>query len=168
MESNEEVKRAFTVVKEAYPQLKVSETEIGSTIFAVKPGDGSAREQAASCQRVLGGLANIANEYATKRYRSNLINWGLIPFIIDEGELPFRNGDFIFIPGAATAGGSFSAVVGMTGCIHGLTFVIWVQMVFPANLSCCLRKRRTIMNVLSSLSIFPNSFAVKSRSILIN
>ena len=60
-------------------------------------------------------------------------------------------------------GGSFSAVVGMTGCIHGLTFVIWVQMVFPANLSCCLRKRRTIMNVLSSLSIFPNSFAVKSR-----
>ena len=103
MESNEEVKRAFTVVKEAYPQLKVSETEIGSTIFAVKPGDGSAREQAASCQRVLGGLANIANEYATKRYRSNLINWGLIPFIIDEGELPFRNGDFIFIPGAATA-----------------------------------------------------------------
>ena len=72
-------------------------------IYAVKPGDGSAREQAASCQKVLGGFANIAKEYATKRYRSNLINWGLIPFIIDEGELPFRNGDFIFIPGAATA-----------------------------------------------------------------
>lgn len=56
----------------------------GSTIFAVKPGDGSAREQAASCQKVLGGWANIANEYATKRYRSNLINWGMLPFIIDE------------------------------------------------------------------------------------
>ena len=98
MESNEEVKRAFTVVKEAYPQLKVSETEIGSTIFAVKPGDGSAREQAASCQKVLGGWANIANEYATKRYRSNLINWGMLPFLIPEGDLPFTNGDYIFVP----------------------------------------------------------------------
>ena len=64
---------------------------VGSTIFAVKPGDGSAREQAASCQKVLGGWANIANEYATKRYRSNLINWGMLPFLIDEGELPFKN-----------------------------------------------------------------------------
>jgi aconitate hydratase len=71
---------------------------IGSTIFAVKPGDGSAREQAASCQKVLGGWANIANEYATKRYRSNLINWGMIPFLIEKGELPFKNGDYIFIP----------------------------------------------------------------------
>ena len=62
---------------------------VGSTIFAVKPGDGSAREQAASCQKVLGGWANIANEYATKRYRSNLINWGMLPFLIPEGELPF-------------------------------------------------------------------------------
>jgi aconitate hydratase len=70
----------------------------GSTIFAVKPGDGSAREQAASCQKVLGGWANIANEYATKRYRSNLINWGMLPFIIDEGDLPFKNKDYIFIP----------------------------------------------------------------------
>ena len=70
----------------------------GSTIFAVKPGDGSAREQAASCQKVLGGWANIANEYATKRYRSNLINWGMLPFIIDEGELPFKNLDYIFLP----------------------------------------------------------------------
>ena len=102
-ESNAEVARAFKVIKEAYPELNAAETEIGSTIFAVKPGDGSAREQAASCQRVLGGLANIANEYATKRYRSNLINWGLIPFIIDEGELPFKNGDFIFIPDAVKA-----------------------------------------------------------------
>ncbi|MCL1814028.1 MAG: aconitase family protein, partial [Treponema sp.] len=72
--------------------------QIGSAIFAVKPGDGSAREQAASCQRVLGGLANFANEYATKRYRSNLINWGLIPFII-EGKPPFKNSDYIFVAG---------------------------------------------------------------------
>ena len=64
----------------------------------MKPGDGSAREQAASCQKVLGGWANIANEYATKRYRSNLINWGMIPFIIPSGDLPFANGDYIFIP----------------------------------------------------------------------
>ena len=76
---------------------------VGSTIFAVKPGDGSAREQAASCQKVLGGWANIANEYATKRYRSNLINWGMLPFIIDKGELPFTNGDYIFIPKIADA-----------------------------------------------------------------
>ena len=75
----------------------------GSTIFAVKPGDGSAREQAASCQKVLGGWANIANEYATKRYRSNLINWGMLPFVIDEGELPFKNGDYLFIPGIRKA-----------------------------------------------------------------
>ena len=74
------------------------EIGFGSTIFAVKPGDGSAREQAASCQKVLGGWANIANDYATKRYRSNLINWGMLPFIIDQGELPFKNGDYLFIP----------------------------------------------------------------------
>ncbi|SCY45106.1 aconitate hydratase [Lachnospiraceae bacterium XPB1003] len=72
---------------------------VGSTIFAVKPGDGSAREQAASCQKVLGGWANVANEYATKRYRSNLINWGMLPFIIEEGELPFKNLDYIYLPG---------------------------------------------------------------------
>ncbi len=71
---------------------------VGSTIFAVKPGDGSAREQAASCQKVLGGWANIANEYATKRYRSNLINWGMLPFTIPAGDLPFALGDYIFIP----------------------------------------------------------------------
>ena len=76
---------------------------IGSTIFAVKPGDGSAREQAASCQKVLGGWANIANEYATKRYRSNLINWGMLPFLIPEGELPFANGDWLFAPGLREA-----------------------------------------------------------------
>ena len=64
----------------------------------MKPGDGTAREQAASCQKVLGGWANIANEYATKRYRSNLINWGMLPFTIDKGELPFKNKDYIFVP----------------------------------------------------------------------
>ena len=71
--------------------------QIGSGIFAKKPGDGSAREQAASCQRVLGGVVNFANEYATKRYRSNLINWGIVPFII-EGEPPFANEEYLFIP----------------------------------------------------------------------
>ena len=71
-----------------FPQAKEGSLGFGSTIFAVKPGDGSAREQAASCQKVLGGWANIANEYATKRYRSNLINWGMLPFVIEKGELP--------------------------------------------------------------------------------
>jgi aconitate hydratase len=75
---------------------------VGSAIFARKPGDGSAREQAASCQRVLGGAANFANEYATKRYRSNLINWGILPFTV-EGEPPFGNGDYLFIPGVRKA-----------------------------------------------------------------
>lgn len=89
-------------IKETYDVCKEN-VGVGSTIFAVKPGDGSAREQAASCQKVLGGWANIANEYATKRYRSNLINWGMLPFIIDEGDLPFTNGDYIFIPEIAKA-----------------------------------------------------------------
>jgi aconitate hydratase len=84
----------------ALPDEKILPIQTASAIYAVKPGDGSAREQAASCQRVLGGLANFANEYATKRYRSNLINWGIIPFIIDREEKPpFENGDYIFIPG---------------------------------------------------------------------
>ena len=79
---------------------RAQEAGLGSVIFAVKPGDGSAREQAASCQKVLGGRANIANEYATKRYRSNLINWGMIPFVYSgpDSELPFADGDYIFIP----------------------------------------------------------------------
>ncbi len=85
-------------VQEQYPDVERDNIGIGSTIFAVKPGDGSAREQAASCQKVLGGWANIANEYATKRYRSNLINWGMVPFLIPSGDLPFTNGDYIFIP----------------------------------------------------------------------
>ena len=94
----EELKPVMTVIKEAYPNVDKTNVGVGSTIFAVKPGDGSAREQAASCQKVLGGWANIANGYATKRYRSNLINWGMLPFLIDEGDLPFTNGDFLFIP----------------------------------------------------------------------
>ena len=93
-----EVKDILETVKESYADVTQDNLGIGSTIFAVKPGDGSAREQAASCQKVLGGWANIANEYATKRYRSNLINWGMLPFTIDRGELPFKNKDYIFVP----------------------------------------------------------------------
>ena len=93
-----ELKPVFEAVHTKYPQVDKTNVGVGSTIFAVKPGDGSAREQAASCQKVLGGWANIANEYATKRYRSNLINWGMLPFLISEGDLPFANGDYLFIP----------------------------------------------------------------------
>ncbi|MBO5239223.1 MAG: hydratase [Lachnospiraceae bacterium] len=96
-----ELKPIMDKIKESYSVSRAN-VGVGSTIFAVKPGDGSAREQAASCQKVLGGWANIANEYATKRYRSNLINWGMLPFIIKE-ELPFANGDYIFIPNIADA-----------------------------------------------------------------
>lgn len=92
------LKPVWDKIKEIYPDMNRENTGVGSTIFAVKPGDGSAREQAASCQKVLGGWANIANEYATKRYRSNLINWGMLPFLIKEGELPFKKGDYLFIP----------------------------------------------------------------------
>jgi aconitate hydratase len=98
-----ELEDAWNMMKTITPDANSTNTGIGSTIFAVKPGDGSAREQAASCQKVLGGWANIANEYATKRYRSNLINWGMLPFIIKEGELPFKNLDYIFIPGIKKA-----------------------------------------------------------------
>ncbi len=93
-----ELKAVMDKVLAQYPDVNRKNFGIGSTIFAVKPGDGSAREQAASCQKVLGGWANIANEYATKRYRSNLINWGMLPFVIDKGDLPFTKGDYIFIP----------------------------------------------------------------------
>ena len=93
-----DMKPVMGQVKELFPDVCMKNTGIGSTIFAVKPGDGSAREQAASCQKVLGGWANIANEYATKRYRSNLINWGMLPLRIKEGELPFSKGDFLFLP----------------------------------------------------------------------
>ncbi len=100
---SEETAAAIKAVRAQFPDANNQNTGIGSTIFAVKPGDGSAREQAASCQKVLGGWANIANEYATKRYRSNLINWGMLPFIIDGEELPFKNKDYIFIPQIAAA-----------------------------------------------------------------
>ncbi len=97
-------------VTEVYDKLKAAGidacakcTAIGSTIYAKKPGDGSAREQAASCQKVLGGLANIASEYATKRYRSNLINWGMLPFVTDEPDTSFVCGDFVFIKGIKSA-----------------------------------------------------------------
>ena len=93
-----ELKPVMEVIKKDYPNVSKENVGVGSTIFAVKPGDGSAREQAASCQKVLGGWANVANEYATKRYRSNLINWGMLPFLIKEGELPFANGDYLFFP----------------------------------------------------------------------
>ena len=95
-----EVGGVFEALKSNLPQYKIDNDTvgIGSTIFAVKPGDGSAREQSASCQKVLGGWANIACEYATKRYRSNLINWGMLPFIYESEELPFKNGDYIFVP----------------------------------------------------------------------
>ncbi|MDO4187900.1 MAG: hydratase [Lachnospiraceae bacterium] len=97
-EVNAEVKPAMEVIHTQFADVNHTNTGFGSTIFAVKPGDGSAREQAASCQKVLGGWANIANEYATKRYRSNLINWGMLPFIIKEGDLPFEYLQYIFVP----------------------------------------------------------------------
>ncbi|MBD5525866.1 MAG: hydratase [Lachnospiraceae bacterium] len=97
-QAHPDVKPVMNVIKKTYADASHENTGFGSTIFAVKPGDGSAREQAASCQKVLGGWANIANEYATKRYRSNLINWGMLPFLIEEGELPFKNLDYLFFP----------------------------------------------------------------------
>ena len=103
VEALPELKEVLDTIKKTYPETGEGNLGIGSTIFAVKPGDGSAREQAASCQKVLGGWANIANEYATKRYRSNLINWGMLPFLIEEGELPFANLDYIFLPGVRKA-----------------------------------------------------------------
>ena len=98
-----EIEGVMNTVLSKFPDVCKDNLGIGSTIFAVKPGDGSAREQAASCQKVLGGWANIATEYATKRYRSNLINWGMLPFIIQKGDLPFKNHDYIFVPGIRKA-----------------------------------------------------------------
>ncbi len=94
---NDEIHDIVKTFKEKFPDVKGSDVGVGSTIFAIKPGDGSAREQAASCQKVLGGWANIAKEYATKRYRSNLINWGMLPFVISE-DVSFDVDDYIFIP----------------------------------------------------------------------
>lgn len=97
VEALAELAPVIDAIHAKYADVTNENIGIGSTIFAVKPGDGSAREQAASCQKVLGGWANIANEYATKRYRSNLINWGMLPFLIEKGDLPFANGDYIFL-----------------------------------------------------------------------
>ena len=97
--ADHELKEVYEKIASRF-MIDKDSTQIGSTIYAVKPGDGSAREQAASCQKVLGGLANIAREYATKRYRSNLINWGMLPFLYPgekDGNLPFKNGDYLFI-----------------------------------------------------------------------
>ena len=102
-QAHPDVKPVMNAVKKTFRDASHENTGFGSTIFAVKPGDGSAREQAASCQKVLGGWANIANSYATKRYRSNLINWGMLPFLIPEGRLPFRNLDYLFLPGIRKA-----------------------------------------------------------------
>lgn len=93
-----QIQPIVTEIAKQFQEISFENVGVGSTIFAVKPGDGSAREQAASCQKVLGGWANIATDYATKRYRSNLINWGMLPFLIEEGPLPFKNLDYIFIP----------------------------------------------------------------------
>ena len=97
-----ELEAILTLINEKYTNINNENTGIGSTIYAVKPGDGSAREQAASCQKVLGGWANIAKEYATKRYQSNLINWGMLPLIYKD-EPCFENGDYIFIPNIVKA-----------------------------------------------------------------
>jgi len=102
-QAHEDIAGVMETINKQFAEADVTNTGFGSTIFAVKPGDGSAREQAASCQKVLGGWANIANEYATKRYRSNLINWGMLPFLIKEGELPFKNLDYLFFPGIKQA-----------------------------------------------------------------
>lgn len=102
-QAHPDVKPVMGVIKNSFADASHENTGFGSTIFAVKPGDGSAREQAASCQKVLGGWANIAHEYATKRYRSNLINWGMLPFLFAEGELPFHNLDYLFFPGIRKA-----------------------------------------------------------------
>ena len=103
VEAVPELDAVFQQIRDVFSSFDAKETEIGSVVYAVKPGDGSAREQAASCQKVLGGLANIASEYATKRYRSNLINWGMLPFLFDKSDLPFENGDYLFIPEIRTA-----------------------------------------------------------------
>lgn len=109
-EADASMREAMHKVKEVFPDVCGKNTGVGSTIFAVKPGDGSAREQAASCQKVLGGWANIAKEYATKRYRSNLINWGMLPFVMEE-DYAFSVDDYVFVPGIANAIKNKDAVI---------------------------------------------------------
>ncbi len=98
-----ELEDVWKSITAQYGDLTWDKMGIGSTIFAIKPGDGSAREQAASCQKVLGGWANIAQEYATKRYRSNLINWGMLPLIVEKGDIPVEKGDYVFLPDVRAA-----------------------------------------------------------------
>ena len=97
-----EVAAVYAALEQAGYKTDAAATNIGSAIFANKPGDGSAREQAASCQRVLGGAANFALEYATKRYRSNCINWGMLPFLVEDASV-FANGDYVYLPGVRAA-----------------------------------------------------------------
>ena len=112
-----EIEGVWKKITEAFPDVTWDKAGVGSTIFAVKPGDGSAREQAASCQKVLGGWANIAHEYATKRYRSNLMNWGMLPLLVDASSIPFEKGDYVFLPDVRRAlAGEKTA---MTGYIVG-------------------------------------------------
>ena len=98
----DEVNKVYDALEKAGLKVDREGTDIGSTIFANKPGDGSAREQAASCQRVMGASANLAKEYATKRYRSNCINWGMVPFLVENPEI-FELGDYVFVPGVREA-----------------------------------------------------------------
>ncbi|MBQ5951521.1 MAG: hydratase [Lachnospiraceae bacterium] len=122
-EAMPELRDAFHAVKAAFPELRAHDTGIGSAVYAVRPGDGSAREQAASCQRVLGGLANVAAGYATKRYRSNLINWGMLPLVCDTDHeaLPFGLGDFLFLPGIRAAVESGAETVTAYVASRGMT-----------------------------------------------
>ena len=113
-----ELKDIVKTIEKQFPDAESMGIGYGSTIFAVKPGDGSAREQAASCQKVLSGWANIANEYATKRYRSNLMNWGMLPFLIKEGELPFKKLDYIYIPSIREALENKSEII-KAYCVSG-------------------------------------------------
>jgi aconitate hydratase len=125
VEALPELRPVIDTIHGTFPDVSKENLGVGSTIFAVKPGDGSAREQAASCQKVLGGWANIAHEYATKRYRSNLINWGMLPFLIEEETLPFTNGDYIFIPDVKQAitdrASDFTAYVVKEGQMQAFT-----------------------------------------------
>ena len=110
VEADPELAVVFAALSGAGVDADASLVEYGSMIYAKKPGDGSAREQAASCQRVIGGLANIVEEYATKRYRSNVMNWGMVPFQL-VGEPPFEVGDYVYVPGIREAiGGDLSDI----------------------------------------------------------
>ena len=105
VEACPELKEVFDKIRTipGNEDIKASETEIGSMVYARRPGDGSAREQAASCQRVIGGLANICTEYATKRYRSNVMNWGMIPFQMKGEPEAFQVGSYLYVPGIRQA-----------------------------------------------------------------